>query len=95
MRAEPPWRGDDEVSVPPVRRRPPPGQRCPYLEQILRERAAFGLLTRFLADCHVDHRTHRFTGRHPVPPCLGDFASCRFYQKAWSDESHMIDRYRD
>ncbi|MHB8719358.1 MAG: hypothetical protein ACYDAC_10780 [Candidatus Dormibacteria bacterium] len=70
-------------------------QRCPYLEQILRQRAAFGLLTRFAADCHVDHKTHHFTGRHPVPPCLRDFASCRFYQQAWSDESRIIDRYRD
>ena len=71
-----------------------PAQRCPYLEQILREKAFLGL-TRFKADCHVDHRTHTFTGRHPVPPCISDFASCHFYQQEWSRESHTIDRYRD
>lgn len=72
-----------------------PRQRCPYLEQILRERVAAGLLTRYKADCHVDHRTHRFTGRHPVPPCISHFESCRFYTQQWAQESHLIDRYRD
>lgn len=72
-----------------------PSQRCPYLEQILRGRSALGLLTTFKADCHVDHRTHRFTGRHPVPPCISDYERCRFYQQQWSEESHLIDRYRD
>jgi hypothetical protein len=72
-----------------------PSKRCPYLEQILRERAGFGLLTRYKADCHVDHRTHHFTGRHPVPPCISDPAPCRFYQQQWAEESHLIDRYRD
>ena len=70
-------------------------QRCPYLEQILRDRAAFGLLTRYKADCHVDHRTHHFTGRHPVPPCISDPSTCRLYRDQWAEESHRIDRYRD
>ena len=95
MRADPPppWRDDDD---PPARpRRTIPLQRCPYLEQILRERAGFGLLTRYKADCHVDHRTHNFTGRHPVPPCISEPATCRWYREQWAEENHLIDRYRD
>jgi hypothetical protein len=96
MRSQPPppWRDDDD---PPFR--PPrhaiPVQRCPYLEQILRDRTGLGLLTRYKADCHVDHRTHHFTGRHPVPPCISDPTTCSFYQRQWAEESHLIDRYRD
>ena len=97
MRAEPPlWpREEPEPEPAPLPRRRMPVQRCPYLEQILREKAFAGMLIRFRADCHVDHRTHSFTGRHPVPPCISDFAACRFYQQQWSEESHIIDRYRD
>ena len=94
MRAQPPsWAGDDPEPGP--RRRTLPQKRCPYLEQILRERTALGLLTRYKADCHVDHRTHNFTGRHPVPPCISEPAACRFYQQQWAEEAHLIDRYRD
>ena len=95
MRADPPpsWRDEDDPGPPPVRRTPL--QRCPYLEQILRERAVFGLMTRFKADCHVDHRTHDFTGRHPVPPCISDPQTCHLYRDKWAEERHLIDRYRD
>jgi hypothetical protein len=96
MRSQPPppWRDDDD---PPFRppRHANPVQRCPYLEQILRDRTGLGLLTRYKADCHVDHRTHHFTGRHPVPPCISDPTTCTFYQSKWAEESHLIDRYRD
>jgi len=79
---------------PPVRGGP--RRRCPYLEQILREPAGpFGVLTRYKADCHVDRRTHRFTGRHPSPPCITEPESCRFYQSARSDEDRQISRYTD
>lgn len=94
MRAQPPsWR-DDEDS-PPHRTRRLPQQRCPYLEQILRDRTMFGMLNRFKADCHVDHRTHHFTGRHPVPPCITDPQTCHLYREKWAEERHLIDRYRD
>jgi hypothetical protein len=95
MRADPPpsWRDEDDPPFKP--RRTTPTQRCPYLEQILREPAMLGLLTRYKADCHVDHRTHHFTGRHPVPPCISDPTPCRFYQQQLAAESHLIDRYRD
>ena len=99
MRAEPP---------PPPRRRPSrdadhprrtyagPRRRCPYLEQILRERAGpFGMLTRYKADCHVDRRTHKFTGRNPLPPCITEPESCSLYQAQRSDEDRQISRYTD
>ena len=56
-----------------------------------------GMLTRYKADCHVDRRTHNFTGRHPVPPCISDVRhdlSPSIGEK-WAEESHLIDRYRD
>jgi hypothetical protein len=94
VRADPPpWQNADDR--PPRPRRAIPLRRCPYLEQILRERAGFGMLTRYKADCHVDHRTHHFTGRHPVPPCIGDPGTCHLYREQWAAESHLIDRYRD
>ena len=94
MRAQPPsWHDEEEPAVPRTRRMPT--QRCPYLEQILREGAMFGMLTRFKADCHVDHRTHHFTGRHPVPPCISDPQTCNLYREKWAEERHLIDRYRD
>ena len=96
MRADPPppWRDDDQPPSRPARRAVPM-QRCPYLEQILKDRAVFGTMTRYKADCHVDKRTHQFTGRHPVPPCISDPSSCRLYQDRWAEERHLIDRYRD
>ncbi|MEO8898891.1 MAG: hypothetical protein ABI352_08945 [Candidatus Dormibacter sp.] len=98
MRAEPPPpSGRDESRQRSARpaRRTVPLQRCPYLEQILREPAMLGLLTRYKADCHVDRRTHKFTGRHPVPPCISDATTCHLYREKWAEESHLIDRYRD
>ncbi len=93
MRAgPPPWRDQD---APPPRRRALTAQRCPYLEQILRERAFLGTMTRYKADCHVDRRTHHFTGRHPAPPCISEPSTCRLYREQWAEESHLIDRYRD
>ena len=97
MRAEPP---------PPSRRdrsrmEPRPAanvrhRRCPYLEQILKERAGpFGMLTRYKADCHVDRRTHRFTGRHPVPPCIGEPETCSLYRGEHGVEDERIRRYTD
>lgn len=92
MRAQPPgWRDDDDVVLPRV----PTAQRCQYLEQILRDRTGFGLLTRYRADCHVDRRTHTFVGRHPVPPCISDPSPCRLYRDQYAAESRRIDRYRD
>src|SRR5579864_5294913 len=97
MRAEPPPppRRDRQPSparsTPAVRHR-----RCPYLEQILRERAGpFAMLIRYKADCHVDRRTHRFTGRHPMPPCIGEPETCKLYQAEHGSEDERIRRYED
>ncbi|HVS42459.1 MAG TPA: hypothetical protein VMU20_09330 [Candidatus Dormibacteraeota bacterium] len=101
MRAEPPPppRRRDRESEPSQesRRRPvAPRQRCPYLEQIIREKAGpFKLLTRFKADCHVDRRTHTWTGRHPLPPCIGDPQTCALYRRERATEDQRIQRYRD
>lgn len=53
------------------------------------------MLTRYKADCHVDRRTHRFTGRNPLPPCITDPGSCSLYQSARSEEDRQISRYTD
>ena len=97
MRAEPPRpprRDPDRAGRSPtlgVHHR-----RCPYLEQILKERAGpFGLLTRFKADCHVDRRTHRFTGRHPLPPCISEPETCSLYRSEHTAEDERIRRYTD
>jgi len=97
MRAEPPPppRGRSDApqrsAQPSVRHR-----RCQYLEQILKDRAGpFGMLTRYKADCHVDHRTHRFTGRHPLPPCISEPETCSLYQREHRAEDDRIRRYTD
>ncbi|HEV7467585.1 MAG TPA: hypothetical protein VGP96_14890 [Candidatus Dormibacteraeota bacterium] len=100
MRAEPPppprRRDSEPAPEKPGSRAAPPRQRCPYLEQIIREKAGpFGWLTRFKADCHVDRRTHTWTGRHPVPPCVSDPQSCALYRRERSAEDQRIQRYRD
>jgi hypothetical protein len=97
MRAEPPpQRPQRPASSPrdfaPAARH----RRCPYLEQILKESAGpFGMLTRYKADCHVDHRTHRFTGRHPSPPCVTLPETCSLYEREQRRENASIERYRD
>lgn len=53
------------------------------------------MLTRYKADCHVDRRTHRFTGRNPVPPCITEPESCAIYQAQRGDEDRQISRYTD
>ncbi|MFN2582901.1 MAG: hypothetical protein ABR498_09200 [Candidatus Dormibacteria bacterium] len=97
MRAEPPLpprRGGEQKAA--TRKSAPRHRRCPYLEQILKERAGpFGMLTRFKADCHVDRRTHKFTGRHPSPPCVTEPETCRLFQSEQDSEGFRISRYSD
>jgi hypothetical protein len=69
-------------------------RRCPYLEQMLRDRV--GPLHRFRADCHVDHATHRFVYlRRPAPPCLTAYEACAFFQRQRDEENRAITRYTD
>ena len=97
MRAEPPQPPRHDRSEAPVRHASGARhRRCPYLEQILKERAGpFGMLTRYKADCHVDRRTHRFTGRHPSPPCIGQPETCSLYRSEHGLEDERIRRYTD
>jgi hypothetical protein len=97
MRAEPPPPSrPDRSRVPARAAQGIRHQRCPYLEQILKERAGpFGMLTRFKADCHVDRRTHKFTGRHPVPPCVSEPETCSLYRSEHGAEDDRIRRYTD
>ena len=43
----------------------------------------------------MDHATHKWTGRHPHPPCITDQTDCELYQRARADEDHQIQRYTD
>src|ERR1700680_1827333 len=97
MRAEPPPPPrPDRQRAAPRQSLPLHHRRCPYLEQILREPAGpFGLLTRYKADCHVDHATYTFTGRHPTPPCSTEQSSCPLYLQQRGDEDRLISRYTD
>jgi hypothetical protein len=59
VRAEPPPPHRRRKADPdaPLRIRTGPRRRCPYLEQILKERAGpFGWLTRYKADCQEEDR---------------------------------------
>src|SRR3984893_5528833 len=97
MRAEPPPPPRPDRQGRPARQ-PPPGahRRGPSLEQILKERAGpFGMLTRYKADCHVDRPTHRFPGRHPMPPCIGEPETCGLYRGEHDAETDRIRRYTD
>ena len=98
MRAEPPRppRRHRADSDPDARRAAAPRRRCPYLEQILRDRSGpFGWLTRYKADCHVDRRTHVFRGRHPSPPCITAPETCALYRSEHDEEDRRISRWRD
>ena len=53
------------------------------------------MLTRFKADCHVDRRTHRFTGRQPLPPCISQPETCALYRSEHGAEDDRIRRYLD
>ena len=96
MRAEPPPSRRDRSRMEPRPASTVRHRRCPYLEQILKERAGpFGMLTRYKADCHVDRRTHRFIGRHPAPPCITEPETCSLYRSEHGVEDERIRRYTD
>ncbi len=98
MRAEPPppQRGRPDPQREPQAPARPRGRRCPYLEQIIKESAGpFGMLTRYKADCHVDRQTHKFTGRHPMPPCISEPETCSLYKHEHGAEDDKIRRYAE
>ena len=69
-------------------------RRCPYLEQLLRDRA--GPLAVYRYDCHVDRRSHRkmsLRGRGPI--CIHNFEDCALFREERRREDSIISRYTD
>ena len=68
--------------------------RCPYLEQIYKERR--GPVRVYHFDCHVDHRSKRRVALHESPPiCVRNFEDCPLYQEERRREDGIIHRYTD
>jgi hypothetical protein len=69
-------------------------RRCPYLEQLIKER--HGPLRVYQFDCHVDHRSKRRVAFHDSPPiCVRDYSECHLYQQEKRREDGLISRYTD
>ena len=69
-------------------------RRCPYLEQLYKERQ--GPLRVYRFDCHVDHRSKRKVALHDSPPiCVREFSECPLYQQEKRREDGLITRYTD
>lgn len=70
------------------------GRRCPYLEQLLKERR--GPLRVYHYDCHVDHKSKVKLALHESPPiCVRDFENCHLYREERHREDGIIQRYTD
>jgi hypothetical protein len=68
--------------------------RCPYLEQLYKERR--GPLRVYHFDCHVDHKSKRKVALHESPPiCVRNFEDCPLYQEERRREDGIIHRYTD
>ena len=68
--------------------------RCPYLEQIYKDR--HGPVRVYHFDCHVDHRSKRKLALRDAPPiCLRNFEDCPLYQQERQREDGIIRRYTD
>ena len=69
-------------------------RRCPYLEELVKDRRALLRVYRF--DCHVDHRSKRKVTIHDSPPiCVREFVECPLYQQEKRREDGLISRYTD
>ncbi|MBO0690040.1 MAG: hypothetical protein J2P40_10770 [Candidatus Dormibacteraeota bacterium] len=69
-------------------------KRCPYLEQLVKERR--GPLRVYHFDCHVDHRSKRKIAFGESPPiCVRNFDDCRLYRREKTREDEVITRYTD
>jgi len=68
--------------------------RCPYLEQLYKERR--GPLRVYHFDCHVDHKSKRKVALRESPPiCVRNFEDCPLYQEERQREDGIIRRYTD
>jgi hypothetical protein len=69
-------------------------QRCPYLEELVKDRR--GPLRVYRFDCHVDHRSKRKVTIHDSPPiCVREYTECPLYQEEKRREDGLISRYTD
>jgi hypothetical protein len=69
-------------------------RRCPYLEQILRDRR--GLVSVYRFDCHVDRRSHTKLSLRGTPPiCVREYEECALYRSERQREDGIISRYTD
>jgi hypothetical protein len=69
-------------------------RRCPYLEELLKER--HGPLRVYKFSCHVDHMSkRRLTLRDSPPICVRDYEECPLYREERARENRIIDRYTD
>ncbi|MDP9247227.1 MAG: hypothetical protein M3O95_03935 [Candidatus Dormibacteraeota bacterium] len=69
-------------------------RRCPYLEQLYKERR--GPLRVYHFDCHVDHKSKvKLALRESPPICVRDFEDCPLYQEEKRREDGLIQRYTD
>ena len=69
-------------------------RRCPYLEQLYKERR--GPLRLYRYDCHVDRKSKVKVALREAPPiCVRDFEDCHLYQEEKGREDGLIRRYTD
>jgi hypothetical protein len=69
-------------------------RRCPYLEELTKERR--GPLRVYHFDCHVDGKSKTRIAAHESPPiCVRDYEECRLYQREKRREDGVITRYTD
>jgi hypothetical protein len=69
-------------------------RRCPYLEEIVKDRQLFLRVYRF--DCHVDHQSKRKIALVDSPPiCLRNYEDCALYRTEKKREDSTITRYTD
>ena len=69
-------------------------RRCPYLEELVKDRRGF--LRVYTFDCHVDHRSKRKVSLVDNPPiCVKNYEDCPLYQSEKRREDHTITRYTD
>jgi hypothetical protein len=69
-------------------------QRCPYLEELVKDRRTLLRVYRF--DCHVDHQSKRKYALTDSPPiCVRNFEDCHLYQAEKHREDQTINRYTD
>lgn len=69
-------------------------RRCPYLEELVKDRRAVLRVYRF--DCHVDHRSKRKYALTDSPPiCVTNYEDCPLYREEKRREDSTINRYTD